>query len=525
LLFLCLVSCNKEDQLRLEQLQNELSDLEQTPAASVPGSVDPQTEEPVPFCISFDKEKYGVDAGGSVTVEYTLPSAGTVTASAAEGWTVTVDSQEASGVITVTAPDPASPVDIVLTANDADGNTFATVLPLMVRDPYTDATRTYVNAMGYYGFKPHVATLENFQKLADAGLKMITVETDAGDYLQQMDLANQVGMKCIPVVWGYAERYARYLDSYTGLDDIINELKDHPATYAYHIYDEPSTSMIPSLKLQKDKIESLDPKHPVYINLCPDGSSGSLGVDYYWDYIETYIRDCGLKFVSYDLYPCRPDGATDYPDGVVQYFYMCLEAVSSLTRQYGIPFWAFAASCWIDRELNLYAKPSVENLRFQVYTDLAYGAQVIEYFTIMQYGGTDFAPMMIDGTWSEAYDILKAFNLEMQNRGFVFDGCKVDKVRHTNLLPSWGKALSSADLPLAIESIVTSQDATVSFFSNRGNEYVSVGNKSMKEKMNMTAVFNEMVYTIDHNGVFAEHQPGEASFTLDEGDMLVIKVK
>ena len=228
------------------------------------------------------------------------------------------------------------------------------------------------------------------------------------------------------------------------------------------------------------------------------------------------------------MYPCRPVGDPDYPDGIVQYFYKCLEIVSSLTKQYGIPFWAFAASCWIDETKqggHLFAKPSVENLRLQVYTDLAYGAQVIEYFTIMQYGGTEFSPIMADGSWSGAYDILKTFNLEMQNRGFVFDGCSMKKVRHTNIMPSWGEQLSDADLPDAIETLSTNQNALVSLLTNRGNEYVTVANKSLTDKMTLDVIFNDMVYTIDHDGVFAEQQPGLARFTLDEGDMLVIKYR
>lgn len=518
------VACNEADKARVEELQQELAELEQKEIPGVPGTevVIPEDET---FFFTFDKAGYGVDAGGSVSIGYSLPVAATVDVGVKEGWGVSVTSSDGvSGTIVLTAPDPASPAQFVATATAADGRAAAAAIPLMIRDPYTDATRTTFMTMGYRGPKNHQATLETFQKLADAGLKMITVETDEGEFMHQLDLAVQVGMKCVPVVWDAAERYDRDPENYKGLDELIGRLKDHPATYAYHIYDEPSTTLIPSLKFRKEKIESLDPNHPVYINLLCEASPQGMGVVNYKDYAETYIWECDLKFLSFDMYPCRPEGDPDYPDGIVPYWWKCNEIVSNLTKEYGIPWWAFAASCWINKEQHLFAKPTVENLRLQVYNNLAYGAQVIQYFVILQYGGTDYAPLMVDGTWNEeAYGTLKTFNTELHRRGWVFDGCEMEKVRHTNLIPYWCEHLTPADLPPQIGSLTTDGDATVGFITNRGNRYITICNKSLKSKMTVSAIFDDMVYTIARDGLFIEHQPGAASLTIDEGDMLVIK--
>jgi hypothetical protein len=518
-------ACNKADIERVERLQQELDELQRQTPSGVPAAADIVVDPQTPFTFTFDKKLYGVDAGCSVTVNYTLPEAADVEVSQAGGWTVTVSGSGASGSIVVTAPDPASPADFILKATTDDGRSTAAKLPLLVRDPYSDATRTTFKTMGYRGLKNHMATLENFQRLADAGINIITVETDEGPFMHQLDLAEQVGMKCVPVVWPYAEAYDRDPVNYKGLDEIINQLKDHPATFAYHIYDEPSAALIPSLLLRKERIESLDPNHPVYINLLAYASPEGLGVRYYQDYIEAYIRDCKLKFLSYDFYPCRPEGDPDYPDGIQSSWWECNEIVAGLTKRYGIPWWGFAASCWIDREQHLFAKPTVENLRLQVYSNLAYGAQVIQYFTILQYGGTDYAPIMIDGSWTGAYDTLKDFNTELHRRGWVFDGCTMEKVRHANRNPAWTQRLCDADLPAEIGSLATSQDALVGFIENRGNKYVTVGNKSVKEKMTVDAVFNSAVYTIARDGLFVEQPSGPARFVLDEGDMLVIKYR
>ena len=519
------VACNETDKARVEDLQQELDAMQRQVPPEVPAAdiVNPVDEA---FAFTFDKVRYGVDAGSSVTIKYSLPEAAALSFIVPEGWGIEAGQPAApSGTIVVTAPDPASPAEIVVTATTADGRSTTVKLPLMVRDQYSDATRTTFMTLGYRGPKNHQATIETFQKLAEAGLKMITVETDEGEFMHQLDLAEQVGMKCVPVVWDAAERYERDPENYKGLDELIDKLKNHPATYAYHIYDEPSTNLIPVLKFRKERIEALDPNHPVYINLLSEASAMGLGVENYEDYVEAYIRDCGVKLLSFDIYPCRPPEDPTYCDQIIPYWWKCNEIVSSLTKKYGIPWWGFAASCWINKEQHLFAKPTLENLRLQVYTNLAYGAQVIQYFVILQYGGTDYAPLMIDGTWTEAYDTLKEFNSELHKRGWVFDGCEMEKVRHTNLLPTWTEHLKDADLPPQIRTLSTDQDALIGFISNRGNKYVTVANKSLKEKMTLDVIFDDMVYTIARDGLFTEQQPGPAQFTLDEGDMLVIKYR
>ena len=519
-------ACNKAEEARVEELRQSLDEKQRQELPGVPAAADIVTPDSGGFAITFDKVLYGVDAGGSVTINYSLSEEASVEVTQAEGWEVSVNPAGDSGSIVVTAPDPASPADFYITATAADGRRTAAVLPVMVRDPYSSETRPVFKTMGYRGPKNHQATLETFRKLADAGLKLITVETDEGEFMHQLDLAQQVGMKCVPVVWDAAERYDRDPENYKGLDELIGRLKDLPATFAYHIYDEPSTALIPSLKFRKEKIESLDHEHPVYINLLAEASPQGLGVTEYYDYIESYIRGCDLKFLSYDMYPCRPEGDPDFPDGIVSYWWKCNEIVADLTRRYGIPWWAFAASCWINKEQHLFAKPTVENLRLQVYSNLAYGAQVIQYFVILQYGGTDYAPLMVDGTWNdEAYNTLKDFNTELHRRGWVFDGCRMEKVRHTNTAPAWTTRFCNADLPHEIAGLATSQEALVGFLENRGNKYLTVGNKSLKGKMTLDVIFNDAVYTIARDGLFCEQQPGPAQFLLDEGDMLVIKYR
>lgn len=519
LLLLCSCVQLREEFDRMQQeLAQQMQDVDFPVLDDIADLIQPNSG---PYVFTFDQQRYGVDAGGSVTVHYTLPEPSTVEVLVTDGWSALVSGNGAAeGDIVISAPDPASPSDVVVVATASDGRKVAATLPIMVRDPYTDATRTVVNTMGYYNLKPYNCSQENFQKLADAGLTVVTVETEDENYLEQLEMAHKAGLKTLPIIGYLTARYELYGEAYTGLDDMINLLKVHPATFAYHICDEPPISDIPSLKYRKERIEYLDPDHPVYINLNPDGSPSALGTDYYRNYIEAFARDCEVKFISFDMYPILPEGA------VMGYWHKCLSAVAEVTREYGIPFWAFAASCWIDSEgANVRGKPSVENLRLQAYTDMAYGAQMVQYFTIQQYGGTSLAPIMLDGTWTEAYDYLKEANLQVNKRSFVFEGCAVHKTRFLGDVAVFGQALCEDDLPEEIASLSATGCALVSLLENRGNEYVAIVNQSYTDKITVNAELNDMVYTIEPDGSFAEQMPGSAEFTVDEGDLLVIKVK
>ncbi|MBQ7253191.1 MAG: hypothetical protein IJS30_00760 [Bacteroidales bacterium] len=517
------VSCDKESQRQVEQLQNSLTQLEkEADGIGLPAAVTPGTETGTDYSFIFNSPKYGVDAGGNVVVEYSLPEPSTVDVSTNGGWSVRVNAlSDTQGEIIIVAPDPASPCEIVATARTESGKSVAAVVPVMVRDPYSDATRTSANLLGYYNFKPQWATQDNFFKLADAGLTSVTVECGDYDFREQINRAWKAGMKSLAIIGFAGSGWASDPDHYTYLDNLVGYLKQQPGLLGYHICDEPNVDEIPRLRRIREKIESLDPDHPVYINLNPEGSKSSLGTDTYREYIEAFARDCGVKFISFDMYPILPDGT------YMKRWHYCLRTVADVCHRYGIPFWAFAASCWIDKESGVIVRgrPSMENLRLQAYTDMAYGAQLVQFFTIQQYGGTSLSPILATGEWTEAYDYLKEACLQIQKRGYVFNGCNVEKIRFCREPAAESLNLAQKDLPEQIASLETNGAAMVSFLENRGNRYIAIVNQSYTSKISAQVTFNEMVYTIEQDGSFVERQSGSSEFTIDEGDLMVIKVK
>ena len=522
ILVVLLAVCCSKDEERLAQLERELAEL-QGKEPSVPGASEIIPPEDGPFAFAFDAACYGVDAGQSVSIKYSLPAASSLEINTKDGWTaVQKATSDTEGEIVVTAPDPASPTEIVATATTASGRSTAVTLPVMLRDPYSDATRPRIDALGYYSFKPWNATPENFRKLADAGLNMVTVETGDEGWQEQIICAGEAGLKVLPILIDRTWNYYNHPDTDQSMAEAVNWLKNRPEVFAYHMFDEPGVSVAPMLKMVKEKIEELDPTHPVYVNFGPEASTTWMGVDTYYEYVNTLADYLDLKQLSFDIYPI-------YPGRIQSNWHKCLEIMADAAKRHGVPLWTFAASCWINKEqpIQTREKPNKMNILLQLYTSLAFGSQLVQYFTIQDYGGTDFAPIMRDGTWTQAYDYLKDANLEMQKRAFVFKGSNVTKVRQAGEQVSHEMQLSVLDLPEAIEEIYIYPpgSVTVSFLENNGNRYIALVNNYWSAVQQVRLVLNEPVYCIDSEADFTLLEPGENHLEIPMGGMMVLKIR
>src|SRR5690606_26264105 len=82
-----------------------------------------------------------------------------------------------------------------------------------------------------------------------------------------------------------------------------------------------------------------------------------------------------------------------------------------------------------------YPIPTLTHRRVQGYSNLAYGAQVLQYFSYWTPVGTTWnfheAPIAADGARTPTYDVVKAFNAELNAVRGVFLGSEVESVGHT----------------------------------------------------------------------------------------------
>lgn len=247
-------------------------------------------------------------------------------------------------------------------------------------------------------------------------------------------------------------------------------IKDHPALFAYHLKDEPDTSDFGWLSDLSGKIEDLDPLHPCYINLLPNWA---WGVEEYSNKLEMFASEFDMPFYSFDNYPVvEVDGSVQIrPD-----WYRNLEEFSAMARKHGKPFWGFAlakahsiSDPWPD---TVYPEPTLGQLRLQVFSNLLYGAQAIQYFNF-----TGIVDPVTCGKLP-AYELVKQVNSEVRAYSPVFAGCSVLGVWHTgDSIPCGTKPLETMPHKKVKSLQISGNGGVVALIENGDQAYLAILNR------------------------------------------------
>lgn len=294
-----------------------------------------------------------------------------------------------------------------------------------------------------------------------------------------MDAASRAGV-------GIIINFPQLKDS---TESAVALIKDHHALVAYHIKDEPELDDFEWLKALQTKISSLDAEHPCYINLLPNWS---WGLEEYRDNIERFASEFDVPFYSFDNYPVVEE------DGVVKVrhdWYRNLEEFAAMARSHGKPFWAFAlakAHSITEPQVAVYPEPTLGHLRLQVFSNLLYGAQTIQYF--------NFTGIVDPATCEKkpAFDLIRQVNSEVRAYSSVFAGCSVLGVWHTgDSIPCGTVSLAAMPDGMPHERVkglrVSGEGAVVSLIENDGETYLAVQNRSCLEAAVLDITFDGRV--------------------------------
>jgi hypothetical protein len=191
------------------------------------------------------------------------------------------------------------------------------------------------------------------------------------------------------------------------LDALIERVRHHPALYDYFLRDEPSAADFPALGRLVAHLRERDPAHLAYINLFPTyannqqlGTQGDT-VTAYQEHLDQFIQVVQPALLSYDHYQFTTRGDSD------QYF-LNLAMIRREAQIAGIPFLNIVQACTWTPSMRV---PQPNEMRYLVYTTLAYGAQGISYYVYSCAGHTG-GIALADGTPTPIYDALKSLNRE-----------------------------------------------------------------------------------------------------------------
>ena len=269
--------------------------------------------------------------------------------------------------------------------------------------------------IGVYHLKPYARTEAHIKDLADCGIDFVVcMDNDR----PALDLFHKYGVGAIvsgiaPKWWGGDGDNAGKLCETNPMEKYEAAAKaysDHPAIWGIDVGDEPSALDFPYYGRVMDYVNRAFPNQFPYLNLYPNYASVSqnnaqetvnqLGTATYDEHIQKYCENVPVDYICYDFYL--------YSINVTKH-YENLRVVADACRNTG-------RSMWIVLQVNS-NKPaewmSENNLRFQAYTSMAFGAENI-IWACYTAGWWHNQVLDGEGNKTEQYDKLKKINAEIR---------------------------------------------------------------------------------------------------------------
>ncbi|MBX3178937.1 MAG: beta-galactosidase [Candidatus Hydrogenedentes bacterium] len=193
------------------------------------------------------------------------------------------------------------------------------------------------------------------------------------------------------------------------------DLADGPAVWGYALRDEPHARDFPELRERADAVRAARPGKLPYINLFPNyADAEQLGTETYEEHVRLFIETVRPEVLSMDNYPLFHPGRDTR-----ERYRENLEIFREQSQAAGIPFWNFFNTM----PYGPHTDPTEGQLRWQIYTSLAYGARGVLYFCYYTPAGGEFpkggAIIQRDGRRTRHYYEAQRINAELKRLGPV----------------------------------------------------------------------------------------------------------
>ena len=258
--------------------------------------------------------------------------------------------------------------------------------------------------IGVYGISSYARTEQHIKDLADSGVDYV-ISGVSYKSRETLDLFEKYGVGAI------AGGILPSGNSVKAYSEAAANFPDHPAIWGIYYVDEPSAASFSRIGTNVAAIKEARPEQYVYINLFPNyASSDALGVKSYQEYIEAYCQCVPTDNICFDFYPYSwaKRKTKDAPNDGVALLYENFRMVSEACRETGRELW-FVGQVNSSRPHTFI---STNQIRFQAYTGMAFGAVNIEWAC---YTAGWWYNHILDrnGEKTEQYDKMKTVNWEV----------------------------------------------------------------------------------------------------------------
>jgi hypothetical protein len=304
-----------------------------------------------------------------------------------------------------------------------------------------------------------------FQKMRECGLTVAGFVSP-----RDLDLCHAAGLKAIVSdgrVSGYNWRNVDAAVARKNVAELVAEIGQHPAVYGYYLRDEPGAEDFAGLAAVAAIVRELAPGKWPYINLFPNyANARQLGTATYEEHLEKFVATCQPTRLSYDHYALMDDGSLRAG------YFLNLEQMRRAAQQHALPFWNIVLTV---AHFN-YREVTPADVRFQVFTTLAYGGRGIAYFTYYapQVGNYRMAPIDQFGNPTPTWSALQNVNLQVGKLAPTLLQLTSDEVYHFGVVPDGAHGPTESSLVAAVGN---APFMIGDFTHADGSRYVLVVNK------------------------------------------------
>jgi len=267
----------------------------------------------------------------------------------------------------------------------------------------------------------------------------------------------------------------------------VEDFGSHPATFGFHVGDEPGADMkrgfFECYRVQKEIAPHLHP----FANLLPffPGIEARAGTDTWSNYLDEYVRESQADLISYDCYAQMNPGQNGWHN-----YYENLRLYREASLRNGVPFWNTVLSVGHFR----YRCPNLDEIRWQFNTTIASGAHgLLWFFYYMRQPHDNYRLSPVDEHWDRTdtyYNIRRVQKNFHRHYGALFTSLVSTRVTFYPEAWGGGETFTPDGLVSRILPDVEGHPILIGEFTDiEGRRYVMLVNNSMTENVNVGITF------------------------------------
>lgn len=272
-----------------------------------------------------------------------------------------------------------------------------------------------------------------------------------------------------------------------GVKEAVADFGSHPATFGFHIGDEPGKDVmsyaIKAYRIVKSEAPDLHP----FINLLPYWEDYADGAAYaeHIEYLDKVVKESGMEMICYDYYGQM---ATNETERLVDLYFKELNLFGEVARRNDIPLWTTLLSTAHYNSKTL----TEDDIMWQIATAVAHGASGIFWFYVYfaslvngSYRNYPIANYDEEQEYGEVYYYLSRQNrILLKHFATKLDGFSLSAVRHYNVSFGGTALFTKREFEIDDIKIVVNKEAPLiisRFTDEKGNvKYIIVNNDRQK---------------------------------------------